>query len=97
MCKQQAAEITKPLLHWGRVGGVLAMEEGELSSLFSDVGVTHVSVCFQISLSALRNSTSLRLALGCPFGEVSLTFSPLWMGRAREQKPVLRPPPAPEP
>ena len=97
MCKQQAAEITKPLLHWGGVGGVggvVAMEEGELSSLFSDVGVTHFSVCFQISLSARRNSTSLDLALGCPFGEVSLAFSPLWMGRAREQKPVLRPTPS---
>ena len=95
MCKQQAAEITKPLLHWGgvgRVGGVVAMEDGELPSLFSDVGVTHFSVCFQISLSALRNSASLDFVLGCPFGEVSLTFSPLWMGRAREQKPVLRPP-----
>ena len=48
MCKQQAAEITKPLLHWGgvgRVGGVVAMEDGELSSLFSDVGVTYFSVC----------------------------------------------------
>lgn len=43
--------------------GGLETKEGDLSSLFSDVGVTHFSVCFQMLLGILGACAGPRFAL----------------------------------